>query len=155
MIARIGIVVMLALAVVLPVVGIWTGLQADDANVMFTVAISIVGDTAVAVGALILWWKPGNRIGLLLGVGELLLMTSSRPGRSLSLRARAAIPVAPASRPGGARSRSCRRSRSSFLPSPSCFPTGDCRVRAGGGRCRWAPSCSRSASVCRRSPLGA
>ena len=81
MIGRIGIIGMLLLAVVLPLISLSIGLQiaasADprDVDLTFTAAVTVVGEAAVLVGAAILWRKPGNRIGLLLGVGGLLLMS--------------------------------------------------------------------------------
>ncbi|MFL5681697.1 MAG: hypothetical protein ACJ77O_00975, partial [Chloroflexota bacterium] len=79
--ARISIVAMVCLAAVLSIVSLAIGVIATasigggDADLPFTTAIAILSDTAVVVAATILWRKPGNRIGLLLGVGGLLLLS--------------------------------------------------------------------------------
>src|SRR3954447_4211904 len=81
MLTRIGIVAMVCLAAAFSIVSLAIGViatmsvDAGDADLPFTTAIAILSDTAVVVAAMILWRKPGNRIGLLLGVGGVLLLS--------------------------------------------------------------------------------
>jgi len=79
---RIALIGALALAVVMPVVAL--GLAGDAAAsqgqdpaefLAFIAVITVLGGSAVGVGVTILWQKPGNRIGLLLTVGGLMLMS--------------------------------------------------------------------------------
>jgi hypothetical protein len=81
MLTRIGIGAMVCLAAAFSIVSLAIGViatmsvDAGDADLPFTTAIAILSDTAVVVAAMILWRKPGNRIGLLLGVGGVLLLS--------------------------------------------------------------------------------
>jgi hypothetical protein len=76
---RIVLIGALALAVAAPFVGVvLTGAaheatgQTDPLVDLFTIGIGVLGITAVGVGAVILWRRPGNLIGVLLVVGALL-----------------------------------------------------------------------------------
>ena len=84
MIRRIALVGVLVLAAIVPAVGLSLAVEAarklgldDNAFVAFIGAIAILGGSAVVVGVTILWQRPGNRIGLLLAIGGLLVMSAS------------------------------------------------------------------------------
>jgi hypothetical protein len=72
----------LLLAVAIPTVGLILSRDAATAIglgvndfLVFIAAVTVLGVTSVTVGVVIVWRKPGNRIGMLLMVGGLMLMT--------------------------------------------------------------------------------
>ena len=76
------LVAALVAALAIPLVGITLAVDAARAIgigpydfVFFISAITVLGGTSVVVGVIILWRKPGNKIGLVMAVGGLLLMS--------------------------------------------------------------------------------
>jgi hypothetical protein len=72
----------LALAVLVPALGIALSVEAAETIglgaydfVFFLIAGAVLGGTSVVVAVTILWRKPGNRIGLVMVAGGLLLMS--------------------------------------------------------------------------------
>ena len=81
---RIVLVAVLCLGAIVPAIGLSLAVEAartvglpDTTFLTFIGAIAVLGTSAVVVGITILWRKPGNRIGLLLALGGLLVMTVS------------------------------------------------------------------------------
>ena len=79
---RVVLIGVLGLGVITPVVALRLAFEVarsfgigDTDPVAFVGAESVLGCTAVAVGVTILWRKPGNRIGIMLAAGGLLLMS--------------------------------------------------------------------------------
>ncbi len=138
---RIVLVAVLCLGAIVPAIGLSLAVEAartvglpDTTFLTFIGAIAVLGTSAVVVGITILWRKPGNRIGLLLALGGLLVMTVSASWSvSIVLGARGDPTVAALVTWWG--SSACSPpSPSCFLRSGSCSPTSACPARAGDGR---------------------
>src|SRR5262245_44752752 len=80
---RLALAAVVAIGALLPSIGLSQAVAAAATIgigrldfVLFIGAVVILGGTSVAVGVTILWRKPGNRIGLVMVTGGLLLMST-------------------------------------------------------------------------------